>query len=175
MTSPYSWTSRTSSTVCMGMRCFILSPTGSPAAEVCRVFVLWLAPLPEPLCSAAGVRQDPCGPCLFALTLQDLLQVDSLCHPEVYVKAYLQVRRCTTGAEGGCRQRIPRSCNQAEKVGLDMQPPKSTVYSSDASNVEEIGILLRFSVNSGALWSLVALSAGPASLHRRQSRLRIRW
>ena len=51
---------------------------------------LLLEQVSEPLWSAAGVRQgDPCGPCLFALTLWDSLEVSSLWHPEVRVIAYL--------------------------------------------------------------------------------------
>ena len=55
-----------------------------------------------------------------------------------------------------------------------MQRAKSTVYSSHASNAEEIGILLGFSVSIEGIVVARCPVAGPVSLHRTQSRLQKR-
>ena len=87
---------------------------------------------------------------MFALTLQDALEVVSLWHPEVRVIAYL-VDVVRQGPKAAVSNAYYDLCNQAAEAGLKMQPAKSAVYSHNARNyshnarnADETGNLLGF-------------------------------
>ena len=154
------------------MQCF--RKAGTPAVEYAvwlyaKASLPWLVQVSEPLWSTAGVRQGgPCGPCLFALTFQDSLEVVGLWHPEVRVTAYLD----ETYYSGRRRLSFTHT--------IFLQPSGTggagdAAYSSNASNAEEIGILLGFSVSTEGIVIAGCPVAGSFSLHRRQSRLQKRW
>ena len=101
--------------------------------------------------SSSGVRQgDPCGPLLFALTIQPQLRAVQQALPNLRIIAYLDDIALqgefddVTEGYGLIKQRL-------SEVGLEIQQHKSLVYSPDFDQKDEMSFALGIPTADGGL------------------------
>ena len=106
---------------------------------------LWVCDAPPdtpPVMSLSGVRQgDPCGPLLFALTLQGALEEAKDLHPDVVVLAYADDTFLQGPPEDVARA-YRRLTALGAAMGLRVQARKCTVYSHIPGPAAEAAELL---------------------------------
>jgi hypothetical protein len=101
--------------------------------QPCPLRLAEAPPETAPLWSESGVRQgDPCGPLIFALGIQPVLESVQSWHPSVRVIAYLD-DVILQGPKEAVSKAYMDLRDLAEGTELILQPTKSTVYSPTLS------------------------------------------